>query len=210
VGIWHILEQVRHKCDILTALPPYIKPEHFKNLRTLRWNKRESPYPTIRVSYHHQQHKYDELIERIAGFKDIVDIGIFVMGPPIHTIEQMTWMAEVADIWGVEFRTKEFLGKYKDEFYGTFKWPEACAGKLLHKTVECRNTVAVIGPDGSLYKCHSDLYNNRGPFANILDDEFEFPDYLSCQWVGTCNPCDIKQKTDHNQHFGYTSVDIRF
>ena len=208
MGIWHILENIRHKVDILTALPPYLKPEHFRGLRTLRWNKRDAPYPTIRVSYHHGQHSFDDLIQRVAALKDIINIGVFALGPPIHSIDQMKWMAEIADIWGVEFRTKEFLGEYRGEFHGTYKYPEACRGKLLHKTVECRNTVAVIGPDGSIYRCHSDLYNNREPLGNILDDEFEFPDFLPCQYYGCCNPCDVKLKTDRFQHFNYTSVDI--
>ena len=34
-GIWKILEDVRHKIDILTALPPFVKKSHFLNLKTL-------------------------------------------------------------------------------------------------------------------------------------------------------------------------------
>ena len=157
-GIWHVLENLNHKADILTALPGYLKKAHFDGLKTLRWNKREAPYPTIRVSYHPGQHKFDELVQRVAELQKTVDIGIYALGPPIHTIDQMQWMAELCDLWKVEFRPKEFLGEYKGEFHGTYKYPEACRGKLLHKTVMCRNTVAVIGPDGSIYRCHSDLY----------------------------------------------------
>lgn len=208
VGIWHILENIRHKVDILTALPPYLTKAHFEGLKTLRWNKRDAPYPTIRVSYHHGQHKFDKLIERVASFKNVIDIGVFALGPPIHTIDEMKYMAEVADMWGVEFRLKEFLGKYNGEFHGTFKYPEACSGELLWKKVLCKNTVVPIGCDGSIYRCHSDLYFKREPLGNILDDEFEFPDYLPCENVGLCNPCDVKLKTDHEQQFGYTSVDI--
>ena len=207
VGIWHILENIRHKVDILTALPPYLTKEHFAGLRTLRWNKRDAPYPTIRVSYHHGQHNFDTLIERVAGI-DMLDIGVYAMGPPIHSIDEMKQMAEIAEMWGVEFRTKEFLGEYDGEFHGTFRYPEACSGKLLWKNVECKNTVVPIGPDGSIYRCHSDLYFKREPLGNVLDDEFEFPGYLPCDQVGLCNPCDVKLKTDHSQQFGYTSVDI--
>jgi hypothetical protein len=208
VGIWHILENIRHKVDILTALPPYLTKAHFTGLRTLRWNRRDAPYPTIRVSYHHGQHNFDTLIKRIGELQGTIDIGVFAMGPPVHTIDEMKYMAEVADIWGVEFRPKEFLGEYEGKFYGTFKYPEACRGKLLWKKVSCKNTVVPIGCDGSIYRCHSDLYFKREPLGNILDDEFEFPGYLDCKNVGLCSTCDVKLKTDHNQEFGYTSVDI--
>ncbi|MCP4154616.1 MAG: hypothetical protein GY757_43230, partial [bacterium] len=51
-GIWELLDNLGHKADILTALPPFLKKEDFLNLKTLDWNKRDAPYPTIRVSYH--------------------------------------------------------------------------------------------------------------------------------------------------------------
>ena len=37
-GIWDILENVRHKMDILTALPPQVTVERLKQLKTLQWN----------------------------------------------------------------------------------------------------------------------------------------------------------------------------
>ncbi len=51
-GIWELLENVHHKVDILTALPPNVTLEKFQKLRTLDWNRRPSPYPTLRVSFH--------------------------------------------------------------------------------------------------------------------------------------------------------------
>src|SRR3989338_2455037 len=75
-GIWEILENIRHKVDILTALPPQVTVERFKKLKTLDWNKRESPYPTIRVSFHKDQNDYTKLIPRIKELQDALGLSI--------------------------------------------------------------------------------------------------------------------------------------
>ena len=67
-----------------------------------------------------------------------------------------------------------------------------------------------MGPNGGVYRCHSDLYENRIPIGNILDRDFRIQDiYRPCYVYGHCNPCDIKVKTNRFQEFGHTSVDIK-
>ncbi len=212
-GIWEILENIVHKVDIMTALPPFLTREHFLKLKTLAWNQRECPYPTIRVSYHKGQNDFKELVARIAGLNDILNIGLYYLSHPSVSEVEIFEMKAHAREKGVEFRSKEFLGEFEGKLYGTIKYPDAVGGRRLGKRVACKNTVVPIAPNGDVYLCHSDLYFNRRDRAlgNILDESFIFPDkHLMCDNYGLCSECDVKIKNNHYQQFGYTSVDIQF
>ncbi len=212
-GIWEILGGIRHKCDILTALPPFLTKGHFESLKSLDWNQRQSPYPTIRVSYHKGQHSFQELVERVAELQDILSIGIYYLDHPCYEEEEIRGLEDYANKYGVELRSKEFLGEWEGNTYGTYLYDDASSGKRAGRKVMCRNTVVPIGPDGSVYRCHSDLYFNRKELAigNITDEVFAIPPmHLSCENYGLCSECDVKVKTNHFQVHGYTSVDIKF
>jgi len=211
--VWDILENVRHKIDIMTALPSFLTKEHFLKLKTLAWNQRSAPYPTIRVSYHKGQNNYKELIEKIAELQEILSIGLYYLEHPSHTQEEIAEFKEYAKKFNVELRSKEFLGEYNGKIYGTLRYPDSVIGKVKGINVLCKNTVVPIAPDGNIYRCHSDLYFNREELAlgNVLDGTFEFSqEYLPCQYYGLCSECDVKIKTNHYQQYGYTSVDIKF
>ena len=212
-GIWDILDRIEHKVDIMTALPGFLTKAHFQRLKTLDWNKREAPYPTVRVSYHKGQNDYRELVDRIADLQDILSIGLYYLEHPENTPEELAAVKAYAEQRGVELRSKEFLGVYQGKTYGTFRFPDAAVGRALGMKVWCRNTVVPIAPDGLIYLCHSDLYfNRRGrSLGHVLDGEFVFPQgYTQCEAYGLCSECDIKVKTNHYQQYGYTSVDIKF
>ncbi|RLB83494.1 MAG: hypothetical protein DRH17_02450 [Deltaproteobacteria bacterium] len=212
-GIWNVLENVNHKIDILTSLPPFITKEDFFQLRTLDWNKRNAPYPTIRVSYHKGQNDFKELIERISELQESLSIGLYYLDHPAYPQEEFMEIEKYAKKYGVELRKKEFLGQWNGKHYGSYLYKGAAIGKRKGIGVLCKNTVAPIAPDGAIYRCHSDLYFQRKELAlgNIQDDYFEFPkDFLYCDNYGLCNECDVKIKTNHLQIYGYTSVDIKF
>ncbi len=211
-GIWEILEGLKHKIDILTALPPSLTIEKFIKLKTLEWNKRKAPYPTIRVSYHRDQNDYRELIRRIAELQHVVSVGLYCLEHPSYK-EEINEVEQFAKRFGVEVRRKEFLGYCNGKLYGTFRYKDACTGREKGIHVRCRNTVVPIAPDGDIYRCHSDLYFGRKPLklGNILDDNVLIKDkYYSCDNYGTCSECDVKIKTNRYQIYGYTSVDIKF
>ncbi|MBF0384758.1 MAG: radical SAM protein [Candidatus Omnitrophica bacterium] len=211
-GIWKILENVKQKIDIMTALPSFLKREDLIKLKTLDWNKRKALYPTIRVSYHKGQNDYKDLIKRIAELQDILSIGLYYLSEPSQSEEEVSELKSFAKKYNVELRLKEFLGDYGDEKIGNLLYPEAASGINLSRRVLCKNTVVPIAPDGNVYLCHSDLYFNRREKAlgNILDEDFMFPkDFLPCDNYGLCNECDVKVKTNHNQEYGYTSVTIQ-
>jgi organic radical activating enzyme len=211
-GIWDLLENVRHKIDILTALPPHVTVENFRKLRTLDWNKRPAPYPTIRVSFHNGQNDYQQLVDRIKGLQEVVSIGLYHIEHPAYP--QLTEeIRAYAKKQGVEFRTKEFLGVYNDKVYSRYKFPDACLGRISRRHVQCRNTVFPIGPDGTIYRCHADLYGIRGELAvgHVLDPELKLEHkHRDCSNYGMCSPCDVKVKTNHLQQYGYTSINIKF
>lgn len=210
-GIDFILENSIHKIDIMTAFPPNITRDFFLKLKTLDWNKRNAPYPTIRVSYHPEQHDYKELIEQIAAVQDLVSIGLYYIGDPITTEEESIKIKLYAKKYGVELRLKEFLGEYQGKSYGHFLYRGSVDGKRHGVTVFCKNTVVPIAPDGTIYRCHSDLYFQRKELAlgNVLDEEFIFSkEHIKCSNYGLCSECDVKVKTNRYQKFGYTSVHI--
>ncbi|MBF0595821.1 MAG: radical SAM protein [Candidatus Omnitrophica bacterium] len=212
-GIWEILENIKHKVDIMTALPPHLTREHFLKLKTLAWNQRACPYPTIRVSYHQGQNDFRELVARIATLNDILSIGLYYLTHPSVSEAEICDMKAYAKEHGVEFRAKDFLGSYDGKMYGALKYPGSVAGTKQGVTVYCRNTVVPVAPDGMIYLCHSDLYFNRRERAlgNILDGHFAFPaEHIACSNFGLCSECDVKIKNNHYQQFGYTSVDIKF
>ncbi len=211
-GIWDILENVRHKMDILTALPPQVTPQRLAVLKTLQWNQRPSPYPTIRVSYHKGQTDFKKQIDRIKELQKLVSIGIYHIDHPGYP-QEIAAIGEYAKSQGVEFRTKEFLGKWNGKNYLNYKYPDACEGRVLRANVKCKNTVFPVGPDGSVYRCHADLYSRRQEMilGNLLDPDLTLEHrHRNCAFYGTCIPCDVKVKNNHLQKFGYTSVDIRF
>ncbi len=212
-GIWEILDNIRHKVDILTALPPFLGKKSFLKLKSLDWNKRKSPYPTIRVSFHKGQNDFKELVGRIAELDDFLNIGLYYLNHPAITETEIVAMKDYAKKKDVELRSKEFLGIYNGKIYGAIKYPGSADGKSQGVTVYCKNTVVPVAPDGEIYLCHSDLYFNRRDrsLGNILDSEFVFPEgHLPCLNFGLCSECDVKIKTNHHQEYGYTSVNIRF
>lgn len=211
-GLDYILENCKHKIDIMTALPPNVTRHFFEKLKTLEWNKRQAPYPTIRVSYHPGQHDYRDLVKRIASLQDLVSIGLYYLEPPAIRKEEVDELKKYAEKYGVELRSKQFLGDYKGKSYGQFLYAGAVEGKKQGVTVFCKNTVVPIAPDGNIYRCHSDLYFQRHDFAlgNILDEDFVFSkEHSLCENYGLCSECDVKVKTNRYQQFGYTSVHIR-
>jgi len=211
-GIWKLLGGIRHKVDILTALPESVGVEHFRRLPTLAWNQREAPYPRIRVSYHRGQHDWRRLLERIAALQELVSIGLFYLEAPATPAEEVEAIRGEAERLGVEVRSKEFLGWWEGRHYGTIRYPGACDGRVRGRMVWCRNTVVPIAPDGTIFRCHSDLYFRRtGQALGHVLGAVRWPtEPEACANFGLCSECDVKVKTNRYQVYGYTSAEIRF
>jgi organic radical activating enzyme len=198
----------RIKIDILTNLS--FDVEKMIRLVDPARLRRDAPYASIRVSYHPSQVRFEKLLTKAHRLMDAgFSIGIYgVLHPDIkdHILE--TQQQAIQE--GVDFRTKEFLGFANGRLYGQYKYDDACTMQTK-RAVNCRTTELLIGSDGSVYRCHHDLYEQKTPFGHILDPGFEMMrEPIPCHCFGHCNPCDIKVKTNRLQQFGYTSVDIRF
>jgi molybdenum cofactor biosynthesis enzyme MoaA len=170
---------------------------------------RDAKYAAIRVSYHPGYNDIDDLIAKTqkmakAGFY----VGIYsVMVPDnVKHIEDVQARCKALDI---DFRVKEYLGFDGKEWHGQYKYMDAIAQEE-RKSCVCRTSELIVGPDGGVYRCHSDLYERREPIGHMLDNSFDIDDlFRPCHYYGFCNPCDIKVKTNRFQIFGHTSVEIK-
>ena len=175
--------------------------------------RRDAPYPSIRATYHPEQmDSGTELLENCgrlleAGFS----VGVYgVLFPsPTHlaAVSQMQMRCKDA---GIEFRVKEFVGRYAGQVYGDYgRYPDAVFQEE-GRVRECRISELLISPDGQVYRCHRDLYHRDHPLGNLLDPAFRLAEgFRRCESYGRCHPCDVKLKTDYRQQLGYTSVDIK-
>lgn len=206
---YYILNNIKKEMhiDILTNLEVDID-EFMEKVQPDRI-KRIAPYASIRVSYHPEYMDLDHLASKVIRLQSAgYSIGIWGVLHPLYEHEIYT-AQEYCKGLGIDFRTKEFLGKYEGRLFGTFKYPDAC-DKKVEKHAVCRTTELIIGPEGGIYRCHSDLYSGRSPVGNILDPEYEIKEiFRDCDSFGQCNPCDVKIKTNRFQEFGHTSVEIR-
>lgn len=174
---------------------------------------RVAPYPSIRATYHPGYNNIEKMIQKTlrlmnAGFK----IGIYATEyPDTELTGNIRKAQDLCKKEGIDFRTKEFLGYWRNRLYGTYKYDLTIAAKQADQCL-CRTCELLVGPDAHVYRCHADLYNRREPIGNILDREFrieEIDRFRPCDYFGTCNPCDIKITTNKNQQFGHTSVTIK-
>jgi len=170
---------------------------------------RKALYPSIRASYHPFYMDLDELINRTIKMQQVgFSIGIFSILHPEFKQEVLKAQKRCQDL-GIDFRTKDFLGEFNGQIYGTYLYPDA-VGNGRGKGCLCRTSELIIGPDGSIYRCHHDLYKNFPPIGNLFEPDFKIDDiFRKCNQFGNCNPCDIKIKTDRFQIYGHTSVEIK-
>ncbi|MFQ5786482.1 MAG: radical SAM protein [Thermodesulfobacteriota bacterium] len=212
-GFYDIVNEVKKevKMDLLTNMS-FDVDMFIKNTPVWRFT-RDAPYAAIRASYHPDQNNINDLIKKTlkmqeAGFR----VGLY--GILVPDEKRRNHILEVQDMclkMGIDFRTKEFLGVYNGELYGTFKYENSVCGDQIGDC-ECKPTELIVDPGGYVYGCHADLYNGRNPIAHILDENFneeEIDTFRNCSFYGECNPCDVKVKTNRFQNFGHTSVEIR-
>jgi MoaA/NifB/PqqE/SkfB family radical SAM enzyme len=192
--------------DLLTNLN--FDTDHFMRMISPDRMRRDSPYASIRVSYHPEVMDIESLAARVLKLQSSgYHIGVWGVLHPGYRNEILQ-AQQYCDEVGIDFRTKEFLGEYNGTMYGNLSFQDACDRKTLRK-VKCKTSELLIGPGGDVYRCHSDLYLGRNVVGHILDKDFVINDsFRSCDSYGSCNPCDVKLKTNRFQEFGHTSVEI--
>lgn len=199
--------------DILTNLSYLNAVEKFLEQVDPNRIKRNAPYASIRVSYHPEQMGNGEkLIETVKKLKNAgFSIGIWsVLYPSFKNLSAINQMQFRCRDAGIDFRLKEYTGIYKGDLYGDYsKYPKSVLSNELKKCF-CKTSELIIGPNGNIYKCHRDLYEEEFPIGNLLDPNFELKDeFRICDKYGQCHPCDVKLKTNYKQELRDTSVDIK-
>jgi len=195
------------KLDLLTNMV-FNVDEFIANIPPAKFT-REAKYAAIRVSYHPGHNDIDDLIAKTekmakAGFY----VGIYSVLVP-ENIKHIEEVQARCKSLGIDFRVKEYLGFDGEKWHGEYKYMDAIA-QAERKSCMCKTTELIVGPNGGVYRCHSDLYEKRPPIGHILDNSFDIDDlHRPCSHYGFCNPCDIKVKTNRFQIFGHTSVDIK-
>lgn len=171
---------------------------------------RKAKYASMRFSYHPEQMSPTSLVSKVAILLHMrYNVGIWGLDHPEHTMANDT-MKVLCQKQGIDFRLKEFLGWYDGKWYGDMKYKDACNNAKMKDEVQCRTTELLISPSGYIYRCHSDLYAGVAPIGHILDENLpKLGEWRKCVGYGSCNPCDIKVKTDRFQIFGHTSVEIK-
>ena len=213
--ITYILNHIRPELeiDILTNLSfgdrgierfiREVKPERIR---------RNSPYASIRVSYHPDQMDAMRLTEDVKRLMDEgFSIGIWsVLYPSSQQLSAINQMQFICRDKGIDFRVKEFTGEYRGDLYGDYsRYPGAVFNNET-RTCLCRTSELLIGVNGNVYRCHRDLYAEENPIGNLGDPDFQIEDiFRKCDRFGECHPCDVKLKTNYRQKLGHTSVEIK-
>ncbi len=171
--------------------------------------RRDAPYASIRVSYHRGQSELDILLVKAAAMqRNGYSIGIWAVDHPDYHAETLEAQQRAQSV-GLDFRLKEFLGPWKGQEYGTFKYVDAVNSANL-RFCDCTTSELLIAPNGFIHRCHSDLYANRMPIGDLLGSRNPLiGSVLPCAVYGKCNSCDIKVKTNRFQEGGHSSVEIR-
>lgn len=210
--------------DLLTTLGKNKKKlEEFIREISPERIKRDSNYPSIRLSYHPEKmFEGEELVDKTKRLKDLgFSIGIYgIKYPSPEQLQANTKMQFRCLNKGVNYREKDFIGQYKGKddlerpfqiTHGNFSIFPDCSFQQETKSCSCKTSELLIGPNGDVYRCHRDLYAQENPTGNILDSEFEIKDiFRTCKEYGHCHPCDTKVTTNYKQEvIGHTSVEIK-
>lgn len=199
---YDIIAQIDPKINVDLLTNGDFDVEDFMNQIPPERMKRRAKYASIRFSFHPgytdpQRLMWD--VYRMGNRGYSVGIWAVDTGDPI-----IRRMQQVAKDLGIDLRLKEFL----DQDHGNYKYPKAVNGK--RKKARCKPSELLIAPDGRLFRCHYDLYHGVNSYGHILDEEVSLPtDFLPCDNMGLCNPCDIKCKFNRFQELGHCAVTIK-
>lgn len=206
---YDIIERLDHPIDLLTNLSFNEIDFIAKIDKRKMFRSNVEGYKSIRVSFHPDWMRIDKTIEKMKLLQNAgYHVGLFSLNFPSNT-ESNLKLAEEARKNKVYFFIKDYLGDYGEHLFGHFKYPKGMS-RQNSKTVLCKTKELLIGPEGSIFRCHRDLYTNENPLGSLLDDSFEIEDeFRECNKYGFCNPCDIKLKTNRFLQMGSCSVEIK-
>ena len=185
---YYIVNNCKHRLELLTNLSfdidmfiASVDANVFNNDRS---------FAPIRASFHSDWMDLDKTIEKIrklsaAGFR----VALYCVETDTNR-EAIERMYKQDDI---DFQTKPLLPSEPSD--------------SVDVEGECRTRELIIGPDGSIFKCHRDMYKKEypiGELGNITNIEYKF---RKCNNAVDCHPCDSKIKRDRFGKPGYCAID---
>ena len=195
-----------HKIDMLSN-GTFNVDKFISNTTPSMFTKKEDDYKAIRFSYHPKSTNQDRVIATASKLQEAgYSIGIFGLNHPENLVYNIK-MTEKCRKAGVYFFIRDFLGYYNDRLYGYYKYHNALNGN--RKKCQCRTQELLMGADGSIYRCHRDLYEGKSKIGHISDADLKINDtFRPCDNYGLCNPCDIKLKLGPDLITSKCSVEI--
>ena len=207
-GFYKIIDGINHPIDLLTNLEfDIIKFIHNVDPRKMFKQDNEA-YKSIRASFHPEFMDIKETVAKAvilqnAGFH----VGILPINHPNNT-EANLQLCEEARKNKIYTFIKDYLGEYKGNIIGHFKYPEGLDGRP-HVDVECRTQELLISPNANVFRCHRDLYADDTPIYNLMTTPNIVYKFKECDKFGRCNPCDLKMKVNRFLQMGSCSVEIK-
>ncbi len=204
-----VINKIHHPVDLLTNLEfDIIKFIHNVDPDSMYTPDNEA-YKSIRVSFHPEFMDIDETIAKAVALQNAgFNIGILPINHPDNT-EANLHLCEEGRKNQIYVFIKDFLGMYKGQMIGHYKYPLGLCGSVENKIVRCRTQELLISPNGSVFGCHRDLYTKQYPTANLTEEDpnIDFAWHM-CDKFGYCNPCDLKLKVNRFLQMGSCSVEI--
>lgn len=200
-GFYSIIKGIRPDINIDLLTNCQFNVEEFARKIPPGRLKREAPYASIRVSFHPATMDLDSTIQRVLYLQERgYSIGVWIVDYPYDMLIRA--YQKLFQSHGIDCRLKEYLD---GKTHGTYRYMEL-QGK---KNVLCRPSELLLAPDGSIHRCHGDLYGNRPAIGNITQRDVQLRSgYTPCKRVD-CTSCDVKIKTNRFQEYGHCAVDIK-
>jgi sulfatase maturation enzyme AslB (radical SAM superfamily) len=208
-GFFKIVNKLNHPIDLLTNLEfDIIKFIHNVDPESMYYQDDNYAYKSIRVSFHPEFMDIKETIAKAVALQNAgFNIGILPINYPENTTANLQ-LCEEARKNQIYVFIKDFLGEYRGQMIGHYKYPEGLDGRY-HNQVQCRTQELLISPTGDVFKCHRDLYMRQYPVCNLLDNPDLKYEFRKCDKYGYCNPCDLKLKVNRFLQMGSCSVEIK-
>lgn len=191
---YSIIRGLRHKVELLTNLSFDVK-QFASELSPNMFNVNR-PFAPIRVSYHSEFMDIHTTLTKISyllnyGFK----IGLYCVETEENCDAIGYFRRVVSGMSGCSFETKPLLDN-------TVKVENS-----QEKLMLCRTRELLLAPDGSVYRCHRDLYKQENRIGSIDTMEEISTDFRTCNNYLECHPCDTKVKRDRFGNPGYCAIE---
>lgn len=158
------------------------------------------PRPDLIIdgSFHPRSISFNDIVSNLhrlisTGFR----VRVHLLDYPGFVTRPAYWLHDFK-LLGIDAFVQKYEGFFQDQFYYDKKKLPYC-GLTSTSTCRCsRSIYTPIAPNGDIFFCHYFMYSNidAGRLGNINSLPVYFPVYLTCDYLGHCNPCDWPRSVD--------------